>query len=227
MAVSLLVLRQFNSFSAWPEEALTALSEQLSLRRLTRRQLAFQNGESGECIAWVLEGSVWLMDHTNDDREVFMDRYTPGSLFGELHAFQQIQTETRGFVYVAATASSIAVARKQAIWSLFSNHPFTAQAMVMSMANRMGEFFRWRTILALPSAGERVAAVLLTLADPSSGSLPTGITQQEIAAYANTTRETVTRVMQRLQATNAVFRNGATWEITSPDKLREVMTDSG
>ena len=43
--------------------------------------------------------------------------------------------------------------------------------------------------------------------------LPAGITQQEIAAYANTTRETVTRTMQRLQAAGAVVREGSAWQI--------------
>jgi len=225
LAVSLLVLRQFATFACWPDGTLACLGEQLTLRRLTRRQLALQGQEVGKAIGWVLEGSVWLMDHTQGDREIFLDRFAPGAMFGELHAFQNATAATAGFVYVAASAGSIAIVSKEFVWKLIADHPSAAQAMVSSMSGRMGEFFRWRAILALPSAGERVAAVLIALKDKTTGALPLGITQQEIAAYANTTRETVTRVMQRLQSTGSVCRNGATWEIGSDERVMAALAD--
>lgn len=223
MAVSPLILRQFPQFAAWPDASLARLAGQVTLKRLSRRQLALTPGELGHRLAWVVEGSVWLVDHTLDDREFVLGRFAAGELFGELHAFGRAARMPPGISYVAAENGAAAVTDKTALWNLMAEEPRLGQHMVGLLAERMGDFFRWRSIFALPSAPERVAATLAALAEDAgeAGLLPAGMTQQEIAAHANTTRETVTRVMQRLQGEGAVRRDGAHWRVDAT-RLRAV-----
>ena len=216
MSVSVLVLRQFVQFANWPEDALGQLSDKLELRRLTRRQVVLAEQDIGTHLAWVIEGTVWLVDHSVDDRECVLGRYGPGDMLGELHAFGGGRELPSGLGYMAAGAASIATVSKDMLNTLINGNPLVAQGIIRLLAVRSCALFRWRTILALPSAVERVISVLEVLVGEVNSPvavLPAGITQQEIAAYANTTRETVTRTMQRLQAAGAVVREGSAWQI--------------
>lgn len=215
LPVSVLLLRQFPQFADWPDAPLQVLSERLELRRLTRRQVVLTGQDVGATLAWVIEGAIWLVDHSLDDRECVLGRYGPGEMLGELHAFGGSRSLPEGLGYMAAAAASIAVVSKEVLSELIAANPLIAQGIIRLMAERSCAHFRWRAILALPSAVERVIAVLevLTGGETPLRTLPAGITQQEIAAYANTTRETVTRTMQRLQASGAVMREGSSWQI--------------
>lgn len=215
MGVSPLILRQFAPFASWPDDCLARLAENAHLRSLARRQLALTPAEIGEWIGWVVEGGVWLLDHTQEDRESVLGRFAGGDLFGEMHAFGDAGRLTGYLSYVAVGPSSVALVQRRVAWELIGSEAQVGQQLVALLARRMADFIRWRAILGLPSAPERVMAVLATLSASSSapGTLPAGMTQQEIAAYANTTRETVTRVMQRLQADGVVQRDGSTWHI--------------
>lgn len=216
MPVSPLLLRQFPQFSDWPDDSLAELAEKMELRRLTRRQVLLNCEDRSSSLAWVIEGTVWLVDHSLDDRECVLGRYGPGEILGELHAFGGASELPSNLGYVAASASSVATVATTFMQQLIASTPAIACHVIQLMAKRSCAHFRWRSILALPSAVERVMAVLESLSRDQASPrqcLPAGITQQEIAAYANTTRETVTRTMQRLQASGAVIRDGSHWLI--------------
>lgn len=223
MSVSVQIFHQFEQFSDWPDDAILALSEKLDLKRLTRRQMVLVGSEAGTTLAWVVEGAIWLVDHSLDDRECVVGRYGPGELIGELHAFGGGRNLPAGLGYMAAGPASIAAISSSAMTGLILSNPLIAQGIIRLLAERSCSLFRWRSILALPLAVDRVIAVLEALGNERKGSqahtLPAGITQQEIAAHANTTRETVTRTMQRLQAAGAVIREGSNWQI-DPERLR-------
>lgn len=215
MGVSPLILRQFAPFASWPDECLARLAESANLRHLARRQLALAPSEMGEWIGWVIEGGVWLLDHTQEDRESVLGRFMGGDLFGEMHAFGDAGHLTGYLSYVAVGTSTVAMVHRRVAWELIGSEAQVGQQLVALLARRMADFFRWRAILGLPSAPERVMAVLAALmtGEGAAEHLPAGMTQQEISAYANTTRETVTRVMQRLQADGVVRRDGSTWHV--------------
>jgi CRP/FNR family transcriptional regulator, cyclic AMP receptor protein len=217
LGISPLILRQFAPFASWPDDCLAQLAESASLRQLARRQLALTPAEMGEWIGWVIEGGVWLVDHTQEDRESVLGRFTGGDLFGEMHAFGEAGRLTGYLSYVSVGPSKVALVQRRVAWELIGREAQVGQQLVALLTNRMADFFRWRAILGLPSAPERVMAVLAALLTGDNtiaiGQLPAGMTQQEIAAYANTTRETVTRVMQRLQADGVVVRDGSTWQV--------------
>lgn len=194
------------------------LSERLELQHLVRRQVVLGDLTTGSTLAWVLDGAVWLVDNSVDDKECVLGRYGPGEMLGELHAFGGSRDLPVGLNYVAAGAVSIATVSKSILSTLISANSVIAHGVIRLLAERSCALFRWRSILALPSAVERVIAVLEVLAGQGpqpDKALPAGVTQQEIAAYANTTRETVTRTMQRLQAAGAVSRDGNSWQINS------------
>jgi len=215
MSVAALLLKQFSQFDTWPEESLERLAGHLSLRRLARRQLALGPEELGRKVAWVAEGAVWLVDQGQDEREAVLGRFGPGEMFGELHAFGPASHLPPNLGYVTAAPGTVVVASRDMLWELLGEQASLGQQMTRLLAGRMADFFRWRAILSLSAAPDRVVAVLTALADGegSGACLPPGTTQMEIAAYANTTRETVTRVMQRLQAAGAARRDGQQWLI--------------
>ena len=141
MSVSVLVLRQFPQFSDWPDAALLELSEKLELRRLTRRQVVLTDQDIGTTLAWVVEGTTWLVDHSLDDRECVLGRYGPGELLGELHAFGGSRDLPSGLGYMAAGAASIATISKVALMELINTNPLIAQGVIRLLAERSCALF--------------------------------------------------------------------------------------
>ncbi len=79
-------------------------------------------------------------------------------------------------------------------------------------------------MLALPSSFQRVCAQLLLMTPAQSGgpvTIQLAPTHQEIAIMVNTSRETVTRTMQFLQALKVVARNGQSLVVNQPQTLQD------
>lgn len=218
MTVATVVAASWPVFFQAPEPVLAQVAQAAQLRPLRRRQVALRPGEVGQCVAWVVSGRVQALDQTVDGKEFVVGSFGPGEFFGEVEAFGQV---VPGTVYVAAMEGAVAVVPAAVLEEAGGAWPGLWRRLLAATAARSGQWLAWRRRLSLPNAVERVEETLAWLAglDASGqGRLPPGVTQQEIAGYANTTRETVTRVMQRLQQEGRVVREEGGWKVVG---LRE------
>nr|WP_249419399.1 Crp/Fnr family transcriptional regulator [Hydrogenophilus thiooxidans] len=208
--------------AALSEEALTRLLAVAQLRSLKRRELAWPAHEQRRWVGWVVCGSVVGVSHTLDGREVALFRCGAGDVFGESELLAGAQDGVT-LLWVAGEATTVILAPAEA-WrfALAADAP-AALAAAERIARQQVRLLWLRQVLAEPSTPLRVAAILRWLAEEGEVAavagfdngrwLPPGVTQQEVAAYANTTRETVTRVMQRLQAEGIAVRSSAGWAV--------------
>jgi CRP-like cAMP-binding protein len=83
-----------------------------------------------------------------------------------------------------------------------------------------------RTLLSMPTPAQRVCAQLVQLSHANTNSQAPNVanapTHQEIAIMINTTRETVTRVFQKLQAQGIIKRDGSSLHILNISYLQQV-----
>lgn len=213
MTVATVVAASWPVFSQAPEAVVAQVAQAAQLRLLRRRQVALSPAEVGDALGWVVSGRVQALGQTVDGKEFVVGSFGPGEFFGEVEAFGGAAP---GTVYAAAMEGAVAVVPLAALEQAGEAWPALWRRLLAATAARSGQWLAWRRRLSLPNAVERVEETLAWLAgldESGLGRLPEGVTQQEIAGYANTTRETVTRVMQRLQQEGRVVREEGGWRV--------------
>jgi len=172
---------------------------------------------------FLLTGRLQAVDLTEDGREVGLNFLSPGDYFGELSIIDNLP---RSASVVACENSLIAgLPRAQAL-TLFYQTPLVAERLLKRMASSIRNSANYRTILSIPSAFQRVFALLNQFAKTAPGGLVViekMPTQQEIAIMVNTSRETVSRAIQILLLKGVVEKDMRRLIVRQPDLLNKAV----
>lgn len=216
------VLQNFPLLREVPEETLLRLSTIMTERTFARREIMIRKGETGNVLGFLVEGRLQGVDFTVDGREVGLYFVEPNDYFGELSVIDGLPRPE--FVIAVGRSRVVTLAREEAR-SLLVSTPAIAQLVAERLARRLRAVSAQRTLLGVPNPAQRVCAQLIQL----SINLPTGQTviihaptHQEIAIMINTSRETVTRVFQVLQARGILKRDGSQWQVADVAYLNDV-----
>lgn len=219
MAVSELTLKQ-NALLAQADPADIAwLAGKMSIVLLKRREtLGIAKGPFVG-LGLVLSGRLQALDLTLDGREVALQTAESGDLFGEENPF--CLNENVQLQWVAAVATELAVLDGQ-YGAELKLHPSLVLILAEQLARQRRDQLQWQKIANMGSITAKVCALLIhQTANTSSFKMPT---HSELAWRLGTSRESITRVLQRLQATGALKREGAHWLISKLGVLRDLAT---
>jgi len=126
---------------------------------------------------------------------------------------------------IALTTSRFVMIPSTTIRQLIEKSPQIATIINQRLAQRLRESMQQRTLLTMPSPIQRVCAQLIqmTLQNPSGQQIVIyAPTHKEIAIMINTTRETVTRVFQKLQKNGTIIREGNSLHIKNIEQLSQL-----
>lgn len=216
MPVSMAVLVQCTLFAELPTLQLGAVAERMQIVSLRRREvLGGAAGFTG--LGVVLNGSLQSVEETTDGREVVLataEAYEPFGL-AELLA-QAIAPPT----WVAGSTSTAVGTLDRATAMDVLQRPELAFAVARTLARRVCDLQGMQKILSIHSVPARLAAWLHWQCAGTEGriKLPT---HAELAWQLNTTRESVTRVLQRLSAEGLLARDGEAWRVANPSALSD------
>jgi len=222
MAVSTLILKNFALLQPLPDELLEQLGQQSKLIEVPRRKVVMEKNQTAHSLGLLVDGRLQGIDITLDGREAGLYFIKPNDFFGELSVIdQQPATE---FV-IALTTSRFVMIPSTTIRQLIEKSPQIATIINQRLAQRLRESMQQRTLLTMPSPIQRVCAQLIqmTLKNPSGQQIVVyAPTHQEIAIMINTTRETVTRVFQKLQKNGTIIREGNSLHIKNIEQLSQL-----
>lgn len=208
MALSHLILQEFSLLKCLAQERLIQLGEHMRVREYARRELVFSKNKPGEALYFLIEGRLQALDFTVDGREVGLYFINPGDYFGELAVIDgQLQSE----YMIAVAKAKLASLPMQAARELIESERTVANGLLSRLASRLRSVAAQRTLLSLPTPGQRICAQILLLcsqATPAGLFIPNAPTHQEFAIMINTSRETVTRFFQILLSRNTLKRDG-------------------
>jgi len=222
MSLSPIILQELALLRGLPREDLVRLGALMSLRDLGRREVAFNKGEPGHALCFLLEGRLQAVDFTVDGREVGLYFVDTGDYFGELAV---IDNKPQPEFMIAVAKSKIAVLPRQDARALMLSAPSVAEQLMLRLATRLRQVSAQRTLLGLANPAQRVCAQLALLTemrDKGMALIPQAPTHQEIAIMINTSRETVTRVFQVLQTRGVIKRDGNALTVSDPGYLDQV-----
>ncbi len=206
MPIAPLILKQFDLFKQLPDDTLELVSNLAQLVEVPKRKVVMEKNMHTHSLGLLLEGRLQGIDVTIDGREAglyFVDAY---DFFGELSVVDQLPASE--FI-IALTASKFIMIPATTIQDLINESAIVSNIINRRLAQRLRESMSQRTLLTMPSPMQRVCAQLIQLTLKSNNAtIAFAPTHQEIAIMINTTRETVTRAFQKLQAEGVLIRDG-------------------
>ena len=219
MAVSELTLKQNERLAQADPQALQWLASRMQIVLLKRRQTLGLQASSFEGLGLVLTGKLQALDLTLDGREVALQTAEAGELFGEGNPFcPQVGPPLQ---WVAAVACELAVLDARYCAEL-TDQPSLVLMLAKELARQHRDQMHWQKVANMGSITAKVCAWLLHQSTKGAAiKLPT---HTELAWRLGTTRESVTRVLQRLQSENIMKRQGENWRVEKPSFLRDLAT---
>lgn len=219
-------LRRFSIFSKLPDDQLEEVRRETRLRHFGRREVVCRKDDPADGLYLLFSGQLQVMDVAENGQEIGLNLIKPGAFFGELSV---IDDHPRAAHVVAIEASTVGVVPQVAARELFYKLPGTAEAMMRHLTALVRSMTDFRVLLGLPSAFQRVHALLHQMGRPMPGGLVVVQhlpKQHEIAIMVNTSRETVSRAIAQLVAEGVVEKDYRRLIVRRPARLRELATNA-
>jgi CRP/FNR family transcriptional regulator, cyclic AMP receptor protein len=215
-------LRQFPLFAGLPEEDLAATGSLLRLKSFGRREIVCRKDDDADGLYLLFSGSLQAIDIAEDGREIGLNLIKPGAFFGELSVIDGLP---RSAHIVALQPSVVGLIPQAAAREIFYKMPRMAEAMMRHLTGMVRNLSAYRALLAIPSAQQRVYALLEQLGQRMPGGLvviPNLPKQQEVAIMINTSRETVSRAIAQLISSGVLEKDFRRLIVRDPQRLRHL-----
>ncbi|NQV50755.1 MAG: Crp/Fnr family transcriptional regulator [Candidatus Marinimicrobia bacterium] len=218
-------LRLVPLFSDLNDKVLSHLAEVCQEKVYEKDQHILHQEQAGDNFFVIESGSVKVTRLAEDGREAVLAFLRDGDFFGELAI---LDGETRSANIITLSECKIQTINRREFLDLLEHHPSVATALLMELALRLRKTDMHLEYLTLSDAEGKIASILISLAeengtykmgDVTLGDMPM---QQDIANMAGTTRETVSRMMKKLEEKNWLSRDGQKVIIRKYSKFKEI-----
>ncbi|MBD3316370.1 MAG: cyclic nucleotide-binding domain-containing protein [Chitinivibrionales bacterium] len=185
--------------------------------------IVHENDDESRTFFIIAEGNVHVVSRSPEGKQTILATLGRGDFFGEMAV---LDGEPRSASVVAAEECRLFMLYHRNLLHILNKHPRIAIEMLVAMSRRLRRSNRQINTLSQMSVYGRVADVLLRLAADQGGRTQDGSivianrpTQQVIADMANTTRETVSRILSQLQKKGCISIDKKKMVILNEEKL--------
>ena len=209
-------LRNVSLFESLTDEELEALAQMTITRTFSKDNVIILAEEEGDALFIIEKGQVKVSIVSEDGREVILSMLGDGAVFGELSL---LDGKPRSANVIATEDTNLVMLRRQDFLQLVFKVPQIAIALLAELASRLRRTDRQIEGLALLDVTSRISETLLQLASDQGVETESGVliqnrpTHQELANMSGTTRETVSRVLKRLETQGYINCKGRTISI--------------
>ena len=198
--------------------AISALLTLCHVRSYPAKTTIIRPGDKGDCLHYIIEGSVSVSAEDEDGRELILAYLNKGDFIGEIGVFRdpefrEVMVKTR----TTCKLAKISYARLRiALDNELSDHSVNILYLLGNqLASRLLTTNRKYCDLAFLAVEGRVARTLLDLTkEPDAITHPNGmqlhITRQEIARIVGCSREMVGRILKEMEDKELISAHGKT-----------------
>jgi CRP-like cAMP-binding protein len=171
-------------------------------RQYQRDDYIFLEGEAPEALFIIRTGKVKVLRHSTDGKDVVLRVCGPGNLLGAVAVFDG--GGYSGTAQVIENCVALVIARNDCL-TLVNRFPVFALAVIADLGTRLRSSAEQIRSLAVERVEQRIARVLLKLAESAGSDTPEGrviempLTRQDVADMTGTTVETAIRVMSKFR----------------------------
>ncbi|MCK8817245.1 Crp/Fnr family transcriptional regulator [Natroniella sulfidigena] len=217
-------LRDYNYFSELTADELEEIQNILHIKEYKEGEIIFFEEEPGEALFLVQEGRVKLIKMIESGEEQILNILKQGSMFAEVVLFD-------GGTYPATAIvledSMIGVINKKDMIELIERIPDIALKILKVMSKRLRRAQKMVQNLGLRDTTSRTASILVYLVkehgitDQDQLEINLSLTQQELASMIGTSRETVSRVLNKFKTEELIDTSRQKIIITDLEGLKE------
>jgi CRP/FNR family transcriptional regulator len=204
------------------DNALRRFDETGTRLALPGRAMIFEESQCSNQVFVIRGGRVKLFSTSREGRKMIIRVAGPGDILGLNAALNNLPYEVTA--QTLEPAQLIGVRRVDLLW-LLETFPEVGRKAAQVLANQYRELYLDTRRLGLSgSASGRLARLLLDWAAPATDSMLSPsftmvFTHEELANIVGTSRETVTRLLNRFERNHIVERQGASLAILDPTRL--------
>ncbi len=193
------LLSMVDLFRDLSEEEIHEIQGMLAMVTFKKGRILYRPEEQAEVLFILKKGKIQLYSLTAEGKRLVIDTVGPGTSFGEM----PLTAQSIHQVFAEAVEDSlICVLSRGDLEQLLMRKPQVALRLVESLSRRLEETRGKLEEVTFRNATARVCRTLLRLSQGSSEL--SGLTHQELGDSTGLYRETVTNVLNRLQAQGLV-----------------------
>ena len=186
-------LRETSLLRSVPAEDLKALADASRLRSFRRGQVVFTASDPGDTVIVVVSGRVKVTVRSADGAELTLAIIHPGGLLGEIGV---VDEGSRSADAETLEASQLLLIPRDAVRDVCARVPSAAQALTASIAATLRRLTEATADLVFLDLPRRVAKVLLSQPRGDDGIIRPGLSQEELAHQAGSTRQSVNAALR-------------------------------
>jgi CRP/FNR family transcriptional regulator, cyclic AMP receptor protein len=215
-------VRMLPIFQDLDDAAFDELSRNSVFRSLVRGDTLCNKGDPSLGLFVLMRGQLKVFDVSIEGREVGLQLIKGVTVFGELGVIDNVP---RSADITALTESDVAVIPKGTLMKVFTESPNAAFGMFKHLTAMVRRLSQHHNVLSMPSANQRICAVLIEMAGKNSVDGPITLEvprQKELASMANTSRETVSRTLGQLIADGVLVKTSRRMTVQRLGELKQI-----
>lgn len=202
------LIRSTPFFMGLPEAAVEKATAHMVTRNHPANQVILLENDWGSSVYFILEGWVKIRTYNLDGKEVTLNILGKGEVFGEMAALDEVPRSTDVITLAPTVIGNLPA---QDFVQLLYTEPMAGVRLAQLMARRLRQVNR-RLRLRESDSMSRVADTLLFLADgqgklTSEGTEIPNLPHRELSSLSGLARETVTRVLTKLEKKALIRRD--------------------
>jgi len=219
------ILMALPVFAGLSERDWEKIADLFSERQYQKDDYIFLEGEAPEALYVVKTGKVKVLRHSTDGKDVVLRVSGPGHMLGTVAVFDG--GGYPGTAQVIEECCILVIARNDCL-TLVNRYPVFALAVIHDLGSRLRSSAEQIRSLAVERVEQRIARVLLKLAETSGSEVPEGrviempLTRQDVADMTGTTVETAIRVMSKLRRAGLIRTRRGKVVLVDVDALLEI-----
>jgi CRP-like cAMP-binding protein len=196
------ILQAMPFFAGLSERDWEKVIDLFSERQYQKDDYIFLEGEAPEALYIIRTGKVKVLRHSTDGKDVVLRVGGVGHLLGTVAVFDG--GGYPGTAQVIEECTALVIARNDCL-TLVNRYPVFALAVISDLGSRLRSSAEQIRSLAVERVEQRIARVLLKLAESAGSDSPEGrviempLTRQDVADMTGTTVETAIRVMSKFR----------------------------
>lgn len=217
-------IRSASFFKGLPEAAIEKAIAHVVMRSHPANQVILLENDWGSSVYFILNGWVKIRTYNLDGKEVTLNILGTGELFGEMAPLDEVPRSTDVITLAPTTIGNMPA---QDFVQLLNQEPQAGVRLAQLMARRLRQVNR-RLRLRESDSTSRVADILLFLADGQGkrslkGTEIPNLPHRELSSLSGLARETVTRVLSKLEKKGLIVRDRDTLCIPDTHALEKLM----
>lgn len=210
--------------SGLPEDTIHTIANRFVTISHPSNQVLLLENDWGGSVYFILEGWVKIRTYNLDGKEVTLNILGRGEIFGEMAAMDKMPRSTDAITLTKTTIGRIPA---EDFVNLIETEPLAGVRLVQLMAKRLRQVNR-RLQLREASSISRVADAILFLVEgqgteSEKGTEIPNLPHREISSLSGLARETVTRVLTKLEKKGLIQRDADSMRIPDLPALEETI----